>query len=164
MYFFRSQATRVSVSISCSAGKQRAHSFICSFACLCSCLPAERSFSQRRLLLSWFTVFSSQRYKKTLSKKKVSPRPRLHPTPPKALFQSQGCISKQRCGVSEEALGSGYRACSALGCRVSPPPAEAGLAPEWLRAHTALPEDLSSIPSIHIRWLTTAYDPSSRGI
>jgi hypothetical protein len=32
---------------------------------------------------------------------------------------------------------------------------------EWLRAHNALPEDPSSIPSTHIRQLTIAYNPSS---
>lgn len=34
----------------------------------------------------------------------------------------------------------------------------------WLRACTALPADLSSIPSNHIRWLTTVCNSGSRGI
>uniref|UniRef100_A0ABK0LTX6 Cilia- and flagella-associated protein 91 n=1 Tax=Rattus norvegicus TaxID=10116 RepID=A0ABK0LTX6_RAT len=45
---------------------------------------------------------------------------------------SRGCISKG-VGISEEALGSGFTTCSALflllGLGVSPPPAEAGVAP-----------------------------------
>lgn len=35
---------------------------------------------------------------------------------------------------------------------------------EWLRAHIALPEDLSSILSTQVRRLTTACNPSSREI
>lgn len=34
---------------------------------------------------------------------------------------------------------------------------------QWLRAQAASPEDLSSIPSTHVRQLTTAYNPSSGG-
>lgn len=33
----------------------------------------------------------------------------------------------------------------------------------WLRAHIALPEDLSSTINTHVRWLTTPYNYSSRG-
>jgi hypothetical protein len=33
---------------------------------------------------------------------------------------------------------------------------------QWLRALTALPEDLSSVPSAHVECLTTAYNYSSR--
>jgi hypothetical protein len=34
----------------------------------------------------------------------------------------------------------------------------------WLRAIAALPEVLSTVSSIHIRWLTTAYNFSFMGI
>jgi hypothetical protein len=39
----------------------------------------------------------------------------------------------------------------------------AGEMAQWLRAYTVLPEDLRSIPSTHIRWLTTICNSSSRG-
>lgn len=32
-----------------------------------------------------------------------------------------------------------------------------------VRAYTALTDDLSSVPNIHVRWLTVAYDSSSKG-
>lgn len=48
--------------------------FVCSVAWPCCCVLVERIFSQRRLLPSWCTVFSSQRCRKTSSKRKVRGR------------------------------------------------------------------------------------------
>jgi hypothetical protein len=38
-----------------------------------------------------------------------------------------------------------------------------GLLAPYLRVCTVLPEDLSSIPSTHIRWLTTTFNSSCKG-
>lgn len=32
----------------------------------------------------------------------------------------------------------------------------------WLRSHSAVPEDLSSVPSAHFRWLTVTVDTCIR--
>ena len=106
------------------AGKQwGVPSFMCTFACL----PAEPTFSHRRLLQSWFTVFSSQRYKKTLSKRKVSPTPTPNPTP---LGSLPCCISKPRCGDFWRSPGLASELVSLPSCCLA---AEAGLAPVTVR-------------------------------